>query len=99
MNITVATVGTQCDIQPYVALGCGLQSAGHTVGIAANSSFGGFIRGAGLGFVPVSVSPDQALQQDVAAIGSNPIRFQGWIKTTFDPLAHQYTREIKEACK
>jgi len=99
MKITLATVGTLGDVQPYVALGRGLQGAGHTVRIAASSCFRELIQGAGLGFVPVSVSPEQALQQDMAAIGSNPIRLQRWIKANFAPLAHQYTGEIKEACK
>jgi sterol 3beta-glucosyltransferase len=99
MNIMLATVGTLGDVQPYVALGRGLQSAGFTVRIAASTCFRDLVQGAGLDFAPVSVSPDQALQQDVAAIGSNPIRLQRWIKASFDPLAHQYTGEIKEACK
>lgn len=99
MKITLATVGTLGDVQPYVALGRGLQGAGHMVKIAASSCFEDLIRGAGLSFAPVSVSPDQALQQDVAAIGSNPLRLQRWIKANFDPLAHQYVGEIKEACQ
>ncbi len=34
MNITILTIGTRGDVQPYVALGIGLQAAGHTVTIA-----------------------------------------------------------------
>jgi UDP:flavonoid glycosyltransferase YjiC (YdhE family) len=31
MRITVLTLGTRGDVQPYVALGLGLQRAGHQV--------------------------------------------------------------------
>ena len=29
MRITILTVGTRGDVQPYIALGLGLQAAGH----------------------------------------------------------------------
>lgn len=50
MNITIATVGTRGDVQPYVALGGELQSAGHQVQIATDSMFQGFIEKVGLGY-------------------------------------------------
>ncbi|MFN2214155.1 MAG: glycosyltransferase, partial [Anaerolineales bacterium] len=34
MKITIATVGTRGDVQPYIALGLGLQADGHQVQIA-----------------------------------------------------------------
>ena len=37
MNITILTIGTRGDVQPYVALGMGLQESGHAVTIATSA--------------------------------------------------------------
>lgn len=50
MKITVLTLGTHGDMQPYVALGVALRHAGHTVTIAAGKRFAPFITGYGLGY-------------------------------------------------
>ncbi len=50
MKITIATVGSRGDVLPYVALGRGLQSAGHQVQIATDPMVQGFIEVAGLGY-------------------------------------------------
>ncbi len=99
MNITVATVGSRGDIQPYVALGRGLQEAGHHVQLAADTEFETFIRGHGLGFAPVYADPRQALEEDIRQIGSNPIRLLNWIKRNLKPIARQYVVDIKQACQ
>lgn len=62
MNINIATVGSRGDVQPYVALGQGLQGVGHRVQIVTDRVFEDFIRRAGLGFIPVKVDPHKALQ-------------------------------------
>ena len=43
MNILIITLGSRGDVQPYVALGKGLKSAGHNVTICTCSSFESFI--------------------------------------------------------
>jgi sterol 3beta-glucosyltransferase len=48
MNIFIATLGSRGDVQPYVALGKGLQAAGHAVTICTSASFEPFIAGHGL---------------------------------------------------
>jgi len=50
MKITILAVGTRGDVQPYIALGLGLQAAGHTVRLAAASNFEQFVRGYGLSY-------------------------------------------------
>ena len=99
MNITIATVGSRGDIQPYVALGRGLQAVGHHVQLAADTEFETFIRSQGLGFAPVNADPRQALEEDIRQIGSNPIRLLNWIKRNLKPVAHQYVVDIKQACQ
>ncbi|MBZ0302602.1 MAG: glycosyltransferase [Anaerolineae bacterium] len=50
MNILIVTLGSRGDVQPYVALGKGLQAAGHTVTVCTSSSFESFITGHGLNY-------------------------------------------------
>jgi sterol 3beta-glucosyltransferase len=54
VNILILTVGSRGDVQPYVALGRGLRTAGHTVAVATNVRFEAFVTGNGLGYAPLS---------------------------------------------
>ena len=53
MHILILTVGSRGDVQPYVALGLGLQAAGHSVTLATVAAFEGFIKERGLGVAPL----------------------------------------------
>jgi UDP:flavonoid glycosyltransferase YjiC (YdhE family) len=99
MKITIATVGSRGDVQPYVALGGGLKSAGHQVQIATDPLFQGFIEQAGLGFAAVAADPRTALQEDIRQIGSNPVHLLRWIDRQFAPLARQYFIDMQAACQ
>ncbi len=99
MKITIATVGSRGDVQPYIALGRGLQNAGHQVQIATDSTFQSFITTSGLGFAEVKADPRRALQEDIRQIGSNPLRLLRWIDSQFTPLARQYFIDMHNACK
>ena len=99
MKITIATVGTRGDVQPYVALGLGLQAAGHHVQIATDPLFQTFIEKHGLGFAAVNADPRQAMQEDMHKIGSNPVRLLRWIDQQFTPLARQYFIEMRAAAQ
>ncbi|MBN2544121.1 glycosyltransferase family 1 protein [bacterium] len=48
MNVNIIGFGTLGDIQPFVALGKGLQAAGHRVKITAEQLFEGLVRDSGL---------------------------------------------------
>ncbi len=50
MNILILTFGSRGDVQPYVALGKGLQSVGHAVTICTSSQFESFIVEHGLNY-------------------------------------------------
>ena len=54
MNILILTVGTRGDVQPYVALGMGLQKAGYQVTLATVKDFRDFVTSRGLGFAPLN---------------------------------------------
>ncbi|MFO1430233.1 MAG: glycosyltransferase [Candidatus Competibacteraceae bacterium] len=50
MNLTMTVFGTRGDVQPMVALGIGLQAAGHRVTLLTHQEFETFVRDAGLDF-------------------------------------------------
>lgn len=49
-RILILTVGSRGDVQPYVALGRGLQAAGHQVTVATATDFGPFVTRQGLSY-------------------------------------------------
>jgi sterol 3beta-glucosyltransferase len=57
MNITIVTVGSRGDVQPYVALGLALAARGHAVTVATHETFRTFVTCRGLGFAPVAGDP------------------------------------------
>lgn len=62
MNITILTLGTRGDVQPYVALGLGLQRAGHEVKVVTDSGFATFVQDYGLAFGPLETGIIQLAQ-------------------------------------
>ncbi len=53
MRITIIALGSRGDVQPYIPLGKGLQSAGHSVRIATFKAFAPHVLTAGLDFFPL----------------------------------------------
>src|SRR5215208_6423902 len=51
MKITIAALGTRGDVQPMIALGKGLQGAGHEITLIAGSNFESWVRSYGFEFV------------------------------------------------
>lgn len=52
-KVAILTLGSRGDVQPYVALGRGLQAAGHDVILATAAQFEQFVTGNGLPFAPL----------------------------------------------
>ncbi|MDH5824472.1 glycosyltransferase [Luteimonas sp. RD2P54] len=50
MQILILTLGSHGDVQPYVALGRGLQAAGHAVSLCTSAHFAGFVAEHGLDY-------------------------------------------------
>ncbi|NJL88962.1 MAG: glycosyltransferase family 1 protein [Coleofasciculaceae cyanobacterium SM2_1_6] len=53
MRIAIIALGSQGDVQPYIALGKGLKAAGHTVRLLAHENFAGLVNSHSLEFVPM----------------------------------------------
>ncbi len=62
MRIAIIALGSQGDVQPYVALGKGLQAAGHTVRVLSHENFAGFVRSHGLEFWPLLGNVQEIVQ-------------------------------------
>ena len=55
MNVTILTLGTRGDVQPYVALGAGLEEAGHEATLITGKGFEAMVSGRGLRYVALDV--------------------------------------------
>jgi len=99
MKISIVTVGTRGDVQPYVALGLGLTRAGHTVKVVTDPAFAGFISDFGLEFAAMDASPLRAVQDASVGMEKNPIRFNRWIQGQVEPVARGAIRQLRDACQ
>lgn len=102
MRITVVAVGSQGDIQPYLALAVGLQKEGHSVRFAANVNFAAFSASHGVEFFPIQVDSLEI---------SNSMQAQTWYDSgsmltlllntqrVVRPLIHQFLADILDACR
>jgi sterol 3beta-glucosyltransferase len=84
VKITVNTLGTRGDVQPYIALGLGLQQAGHSVRILTHQIFEDFVMGFGLDVYPLQLDPRQVLiNQAMSELGNNTFRVNRWMEENF----------------
>lgn len=62
MKVAMLTLGSRGDVQPYVALGAGLEAAGHEVTLATGNGFGAFVAGHGLRHAALDVDLFERMQ-------------------------------------
>jgi sterol 3beta-glucosyltransferase len=79
MHFTMLTVGTRGEVEPCIALGLGLQAAGHTVQIATHPNFESSIHEAGLDFALIDFDLEAWLASEsfraiVEESRRNPVR-------------------------
>jgi len=103
MQITILTVGTRGDVQPYVALGLGLRRAGHAVRLATHGIFREFVAGCGLDFAPVEGNPQEVMSgaegQEWLESGRNPIAFLRHGMKLLRPLLERMLTDSITACE
>lgn len=78
MRVTLVTIGSRGDAEPYVALGCALARAGHSVRVATCEPFRDFVAAQGLSFVRLggdikAIVGDEG-RAALAQAGANPVR-------------------------
>ncbi len=64
MKITILTVGSRGDVQPFLALAVGLKEAGHEVNFGANPEFKEFIETRGIKFNLIRNNPMDILKEE-----------------------------------
>lgn len=103
MRITIITFGSRGDMQPYVALGRGLQAANFDVTLATHNDYADFIRGYGLKFAPVGGSPRELLESEQGRrwleSSRNPVKFITRMRSIVDPLISEVLSLSMEACR
>lgn len=103
MFITLVAFGSRGDVQPHIALGAGLQRAGHDVRVVTHALFEPLIRQLGLDFAPLSVDPRGIVEgeqgQDWLGSGSNALQFFQRFSRIAGPLIAQTMRECWLACQ
>jgi sterol 3beta-glucosyltransferase len=62
IRIAMLTYGTRGDVEPFIALGVGLQKAGYSVRLAGPAPFAPLVEFHGLEFEPIEGSPDDLAQ-------------------------------------
>jgi UDP:flavonoid glycosyltransferase YjiC (YdhE family) len=78
VHITILTVGSRGDVQPYLALAGGLSRAGYQVRVATHRPFQAEIHQRGLEFRPVAGNPRQLLESEAGL---------AWLEAGRNPLA------------
>jgi sterol 3beta-glucosyltransferase len=89
MRITILTLGTRGDVQPYLALGLGLQRAGHRVTLTTPVEFEPWIRRCGLDHAPLHLAPQAMLAHPEVrrvARGRNFLRMLATTRRVMGPL-------------
>ncbi|MEM9924854.1 MAG: glycosyltransferase [Cyanobacteria bacterium P01_D01_bin.50] len=102
MHITILTLGSRGDVQPFIALGLGLQQAGYKVRIASQATFESDIRHRGFEFALMSGNPKEALEssQGQAMLKSkNPIAFIRRLGDLLEPILKPVLIDSWEACQ
>jgi UDP:flavonoid glycosyltransferase YjiC (YdhE family) len=72
MHITIVAIGSRGNIQRYIALGQGLQQAGHCVRLNTHVDFAALVREHGLEFAPLHGNLRDLMSSEA---GANPIKF------------------------
>jgi sterol 3beta-glucosyltransferase len=92
-RLSIFTLGSRGDVQPYAALGVGLQAAGYRVRIVTFESFRGLVEQQGLDFLPVLGDAHGMVEQMMRGDGittRNPLILMRKIMQSFGAMTEAY---------
>lgn len=103
MRISILTVGTRGDVQPFVAFGVGLRAAGHDVRLCAHPEFEPLVSGHGLEFAPLAagaLSRGQETEEGRRWAQRQARWSPTWVGLVRDArsVAHQRLRDAADGC-
>ena len=103
MRITILALGTRGDVEPYLALGLGLQASGYQVCMAVPTNFDSVVQQHGLGYRPLGIDMPDLIRSDIGqlALGSDHryLRFLGYLREMAAPLAQRLLQDMWTACQ
>ena len=103
MHITILTIGSRGDVQPFIALGKGLQQAGHQVKLATYTNFESLISDYGLDFSPIEGDFKAHLLgesgQKMLDAGGNPFTFVYHYGQILEPTIERALVDSWNACQ
>lgn len=95
LQVTILTVGSRGDVQPYCALALGLKRAGYKVRIATNRNYETFVISLGLDFAPIAGNYQELLNSEA---GQKLLTGQS-NKLVSDELLLEQMQDAVEACQ
>lgn len=95
----MTAAGSRGDVQPCVALGLGLQRAGHEVTIASWEPYRRMAEGRGLGFSAVAGPDPDRLVEALVAAGRNPLGYARRFRPLLRPHVGRGLRDCLAACE
>lgn len=102
MRITILTAGSRGDVQPYVALGLGMQKEGYTIRLATHANFEPMIRERGLEFDRLEGDPQAIVRGETGLewleSGRNPFGFIRGFRRLMIPVMRQAFEDAWAAC-
>lgn len=101
MRITILTVGSRGDVQPYIGLGLGLKSSGHTVKIATANNFAELVRGYGLDFAPLEGDIHTVMLSEAGLQAMERGNIVGFMRKAMEglqPVVDQVASDALAAC-
>ena len=103
MRIALVTLGSLGDVYPFVALGLGLQAAGHDVLVVTHTPFEQIVRERGLHFAPVDIDPRTLLEHEEGRswldTGGNALLFFRQFSRIAELLIRQALVDCWHACQ
>jgi sterol 3beta-glucosyltransferase len=98
MKFGIVTIGSQGDIDPFIALGKRLQSHGHSVRIAAFRRFEAYIKSEGLEYAPLSGDAAEVIR---LLIGEQVSPFQYFrnLEVLLNPVKKDFLSDVFSACE
>lgn len=99
MRIALLSLDTRGGIQPYVALGFGLQRAGHDVRVIAPSDYGSLLRAWGLRHHPLTGSVEEVLRGSGGVAEKGTLASMRYARQETPRRVVQWAREALDACE
>lgn len=98
-QISLLTYGSRGDVEPFIALGVGLQRSGHTVKLAAPAKFASLAAQHNIGFAPIEGDPDELAHAFASHAGMSWLRMITGMMKHVLPIAKKAYAVLEETTR